>query len=121
MNNMMRQLGGGFGIAIVNTYLAHRVGINYVGLSAHVTQYTMAAQQRIAMMTNALVAKGMSLATAKQTAMAAINGAVMKQTMVKSYLDVFVFVTIFFVACLPLILTIRKGKTTPSPEMAAAH
>jgi hypothetical protein len=68
------------------------------------------------------MSKGATMAVAKQQATAAIEGAVLQQTMVKSYLDVFVFVTIFFVMCLPLILTIRKGHTPMSrDDMAAAH
>lgn len=121
LNNMMRQLGGSFGIAIVNTYLAHRVAINFNGLAAHVTQYSMAAQQRLNVIMNGLMARGVPLAAAKQQALAAVSGSVMRQTMLKSYLDVFVFVTIFFIACLPLIITIRRGSIKPSTDLAAAH
>ncbi|MDP4200877.1 MAG: DHA2 family efflux MFS transporter permease subunit [Bacteroidota bacterium] len=121
LNNMMRQLGGSFGIAIVTTYLAHRIGINRVALLSHVTQYGTATQQRLNMLIHGFVAKGSTLAVAKQQAYAALDGTVMRQTMVKSYLDVFVFVTIFFVLCLPLILTIRKGNAPVSAEMASAH
>lgn len=109
LNNMLRQLGGSFGIAIVTTYLAHRVGVNRVALLSLVTQYSTATQQRLSMLTNGFMAKGSSLAIAKQQALAAIDGSVMRQTMVKSYIDIFLFVTIFFVLCLPLILMIRRG------------
>ncbi len=121
MNNMMRQLGGSFGIAIVNTYLANRMMVNRVSLISNITQYGTATQQRLSMLTHAFMAKGATLVQAKQQALAVIEGIVMQQTMLKSYLDVFIFVTIFFVACLPLILTIRKGRAAPSPELAAAH
>jgi DHA2 family multidrug resistance protein len=122
LNNMMRQLGGSFGIAIVNTFLAHRLANNRVGLISHVTQYSTAAQERINAMVQSFMAKGETMAVAKQQAMAALDGAVTRQTMVRSYLDVFVFVTIFFVLCLPLILTIRRGKAPASAEaMSGAH
>jgi DHA2 family multidrug resistance protein len=121
LNNMMRQLGGSFGIAIVNTYLAHRIGVNRIGLISHVSQYNFATQERINQLMHGFVARGSSLVAAKQQAIAAIAGMVTRQTMVKSYLDVFVFVTLFFVACLPLIVTIRQGKTKATAEMASAH
>ncbi len=121
LNNMMRQLGGSFGIAIVTTYLAHRIGVNRVALLSHVNQYSTATQQRLSMLTNGFMAKGSSLAVAKQQAYAALDGGLMRQAMLKSYLDIFLFVTIFFVACLPLILTIRKGRTAVSAEAALAH
>ena len=114
-------MAGSFGIAIVNTYLAHRMAVNRVGLIAHVTQYGYATQERLNGLIQGFVAKGSTLAVAKQQAIGALNGMVTRQTMVKSYLDIFVFVTIFFVICLPLIVTIRKGHAAPTPEMAAAH
>ena len=121
INNMMRQLGGSFGIAIVNTYLDHRMMINRTALISHVSQYSFATQQRLDMLTQGFMAKGSTAYVAKQRALAALEGMVVRQTMVKSYLDVFMFVTIFFVLCLPLILTIRKGHTPVSAEMVAAH
>ncbi len=121
LNNMMRQLGGSFGIAIVNTYLVDRMAVNRVGLISHVTQYGVATQQRLNGLMQSFVSKGSTVAVAKQQALAALDGMVTRQTMVKSYLDIFVFVTLFFVACLPLILTIRKGKAVVTAEMAGAH
>ncbi len=121
LNNMMRQLGGSFGIAIVNTYLAHRIGVNRVGLISHVTEYSMATQQRLNGMIQAFMAKGSSLVAAKQQAMKALDGMVIRQTMVKSYLDIFLFVTVFFLLCLPLIMTLRRGRTAVSADAAAAH
>jgi len=121
MNNMMRQLGGSFGIAIVNTYLGHRVAANRVGLIAHITPYATAVQQRLSLLVQGFVSKGSSLAIAKQQAYAALDGMVMRQTMLRSYLDIFVFVTIFFVVCLPLILTIRRGNAPTPSEPIAAH
>jgi DHA2 family multidrug resistance protein len=121
LNNMMRQLGGSFGIALVNTYLAQRIAVNRVGLISHVTAYGTATQLRLNALMQGFMAKGASLVVARQQAQAALEGAVMRQTMVKSYLDVFLFVTIFFVACLPLILMIRRGKTAPAGAEAMAH
>jgi DHA2 family multidrug resistance protein len=121
LNNMMRQLGGSFGIAIVNTYLASRIAVNRVALLSHVSQYDFATQTRLNGLVQTFVSKGSSLAVAKQQAIVALNGMVTRQVMTKSYLDVFVFVTIFFMLCLPLILSIRKGKTVASAEAAAAH
>jgi DHA2 family multidrug resistance protein len=124
LNNMMRQLGGSFGIAIVNTYLAHRMAVNRVDLISHVTDYGFAAQQRIGQLVSGFMAKGATFVEAHQKAMAAIEATVTQQTMLKSFLDVFMFVTIFFLACLPLILTVRKGKIDPAASreaMSGAH
>ena len=121
MNNMMRQLGGSFGIAIVNTYLYHRLAINRVGLISHVTQYSTATQMRLNALIQGFMSKGSTYAVARRRAFGALEGIVSQQTALKAYLDVFVFVSIFFVACLPLILTIRRGHVASGGGVIAAH
>ncbi len=121
MNNMMRQLGGSFGIAIVNTYLDRRLMANRMGLISHVTQYSTATQIRMYQLVHGFMSKGALPGVARQQAIKALGGIVVRQSMVKSFLDIFILVTIFFVACLPLILTIRKGDAPVSAEAAAAH
>ena len=91
LNNMMRQLGGSFGIAIVNTYLVNRMAVNRVGLISHVTQYGVATQQRLNGLVQSFVSKGAPLAVAKQQALAALDGMVTRQTMVKKLPRYFCF------------------------------
>jgi DHA2 family multidrug resistance protein len=122
LNNMMRQFGGSFGIAFVNTYVAHRLASNRIGLISNITQYSAATQQRLNAMIGAFMANGADAATAKQQAYAALEGTVMKQTYLLSYMDVFVLVAIFFLACIPLIVMVRrKGTPAPGFDAAAAH
>ncbi|MEO6938555.1 MAG: DHA2 family efflux MFS transporter permease subunit [Candidatus Kapaibacterium sp.] len=122
LNNMMRQLGGSFGIAIVNTYLAHRYAANRSMLISHVTQYDFATQQRVGALTSGLVAKGVPLATAHQQALTVLNGLVSRQMLIKSFIDVFIFVTLFFVLCIPLILIVRSEKRAlPAGVALDAH
>lgn len=119
LNNMMRQLGGGFGIAIVNTYLAQRYAANRLMLVEHVSQYNYATQQRLSAMTGAFMAKGASAYSAKQQAIAVLDGLVSRQMLLKSFIDVFIFVTLFFVLCIPLIIIVRReGKPVPGASMA---
>jgi len=124
LNNMMRQLGGSFGIAIVNTYLAHRFASNRVMLISHVTPYDNATQQTLGGLIQAFMAKGASFLTAQKQAFAALEGMVTRQMMLKSYMDVFVFVTLFFVAVIPLVVFLRRSKDTslpPADAASAAH
>ncbi len=121
VNNMMRQLGGSFGIAIVNTYLDHRMMVNRVDLISHITQYGTATQMRLQQLVQGFTAKGTLPGLARQQAIGALQGIVARQTMLKSFVDIFVFVTMFFVISLPLILTIRQGHAAPAGEPIAAH
>jgi DHA2 family multidrug resistance protein len=121
LNNMMRQLGGSFGIAIVNTYLAHRYAANRMMLISHVSQYDFTTQQRLQGLIGNFMAKGAPFLTAQRRAYAALDGIVAQQMLVKSFVDVFIFVTIFFVLCIPLILTVRRGKAGPPTVSMDAH
>ena len=121
LNNMMRQLGGSFGIAIVNTYLAHRYAANRMMLISHVSQYDFTTQQRLQGLIGNFMAKGAPFLTAQRRAYAALDGIVAQQMLVKSFVDVFIFVTIFFVLCIPLIMTVRRGKAGPPTVSMDAH
>ncbi len=126
LNNMMRQLGGSFGIALINTFIAHRVASNRAGLASHVTLFDPATQEQLSALTQGFMAKGAAFATAQQQAYAVLNGKIAEQTMLLSYMDAFVLVAVFFLACIPLILIVRrKSKAEPAEkvdlEPLAAH
>ena len=119
LNNMMRQLGGSFGIAFVNTYVAHRMATHRVDLISHISLFDPATQQRLSGMIGGMMAKGMAYATAVQQAYAMLEGTVMRQMMLLSYLDVFNLVALFFVGCIPLIMIVRRKDPPPQPEASA--
>ena len=112
LNNMMRQLGGSFGIAGVNTFLAHKVAQHRVDLLGNINPYNNAFAERLHGYTQHFADQGASPAEAGARAMAAIDFAVNKQSTLMSYLDGYFLVGIVFALALPLLLlTIgnRKG------------
>ncbi|MDB5036130.1 MAG: major facilitator transporter [Chlorobi bacterium] len=115
LNNMMRQFGGSFGIAMINTFIAHRAAANRAGLISHITAYDPATQERIAMMTRGFMAKGAAFAMAQKQAFAVLEGTITRQVMLLSYMDAFVLVAIFFMACIPLIIIVRMKKNADAP------
>lgn len=120
LNNMMRQLGGSFGIALINTYIAHRMGANRTALITHVTNYDPVSQDRISALTHFFMSKGASLATAQQQAYAALEGEVSRQAALLSYMDAFKLVVVFFLLCIPLILFLRQKRLPVAPSGPAA-
>ena len=56
--NLMRQLGGSVGIALSATLLQRFTSIHRADLAANVTQYSEAARERIAAITQALIGRG---------------------------------------------------------------
>jgi DHA2 family multidrug resistance protein len=110
LTNMMRQLGGSFGVALVATYIQRRSWTHRVNLLSHVSVYDTAVRERLAAMTQGLVAKGSDLFGAQRQAYAALEGAVLKQTLLLSYMDAFRIVGIFFLCCIPLLLVFKRGR-----------
>ena len=120
LNNMMRQLGGSFGIAIITTMLHLRQGYHRNILLENINQYNPAFTERFNAYVNGFVAKGFSMADAQQAAYKAIEGAVVRQTYLLSYLDGFYFVGVFFLFCIPLLFLQPISKSGNAPP-ADAH
>jgi DHA2 family multidrug resistance protein len=113
--NMMRQLGGSFGVALVATYIQHRSATHRQNLLAHVSIYDFALRQRLAGVTRGLMAKGSTLAQAQRQAYGAIEGVVTRQTFLLTYMDAFRIVGVFFLLCIPLLLLFKRGRRTTGP------
>lgn len=118
INNMMRQLGGAFGIAITNTYITNRVATHRADLVANVDN-GFVATERLNQLTNFFISKGADLISAKNQALHMIDNIVNQQAALLSYQDAFRLVGIFFIICLPLIALVKR-KTLSKEEAAEA-
>lgn len=96
LNNMMRQLGGSFGISIINTYVARRVASHRVDLISHITPYNPVSVERIKTYTGLFQQKGFGVLEAKQKAMGLIEKLVVQQSSFLSYLDGYFLIGLFF-------------------------
>jgi DHA2 family multidrug resistance protein len=119
LNNMMRQLGGSFGIALITTLIHLRQGYHRSMLLENINNYNPAFAERFNSIYNNFIAKGYAAADATTLAYKAIEGAVVKQTFLLSYMDGFWFTGVFFVFCIPL-LYLQKIKLG-APVAAGGH
>jgi len=119
LSNMIRQLGGSFGVAIMAAFLSYRATIHRDALASRISEYNPIAFERLQQITAGLMAKGSSMIEAKQKAIAMLQGAVMKQAMLLSYLDAFLLVGIFFVICIPILLIYRHNPTHGASNVPA--
>lgn len=108
--NLMRQLGGSVGIALSATLLQRFTAIHRADLAASVTPYAEATRERIAMITQALVARGDVPAIAETKAIGFVNGIVTKQAMMLSFEQLFLLFGVAFVLSLPLLLLMHRNK-----------
>jgi len=121
LNNMMRQMGGSFGIALINTYIAHRAANVRYSLVSHITGSDLPTQIRLRQATEHFAATATSAYEAGQQALAALEGAVVRQTYLISYMDAFRLLAVLNAACILLVLvTIKRKKKVAAPGVNAA-
>ena len=120
---MMRQLGGSFGIAAITTFLATRAVFYRADLVAKLDVSNLAVQQRVTGLTNNFIAKGYTPDRALQAAYKALDFTVTKQASVLSFMDVFLYLGLAFLVCIPFILLVRqkKGKAEKVDLSEAMH
>jgi DHA2 family multidrug resistance protein len=115
LNNMMRQLGGSFGISVIDTYYARRNAVHRTDLLSNVTATNPLVTNRINGYTQYFQSKGITLIDAKQKAFDMLNIAVVKQSSMLSYLDAFLLIGCLFALTLPLLLFVMKRGSKPVP------
>jgi DHA2 family multidrug resistance protein len=119
--NLMRNIGASIGIAAVTTISARHAQAHAHDLSANVTPYNPAAQSTLQSMEQAFIARGMDAVTATKQAYAAIYAMVQRQAAMMGYIDVFLLLAIMFIACLPLILLMKKPRKAAAGPGAMGH
>jgi DHA2 family multidrug resistance protein len=121
LNNMMRQMGGSFGIAFINTFLDHRTAAHRLTLVSRLAPGDLATTLRLDAITHSLLAKGDTLLQASQQALGILELTIQRQASLLSYLDAFRFVGTLSVICMPLILFTGRSRVTRAAAAAAAE
>jgi MFS transporter, DHA2 family, multidrug resistance protein len=110
LNNMMRQLGGSFGLAMVNTYLTNRNAVHRADLLTNITSDNPSAVKRLADYTGYFMQKGASAFDAHRRAIQVMDNVVTKQSSLMSFNDAYLLIGIVFLVSLPLLLLSSKRK-----------
>lgn len=115
---MMRQLGGSFGIALITTFITRFSQEHRVNLIAHLDITKVELQTRIQQLKAGFMSKGFTPNEALAKAYQVIDFSVTKQSTVMSYMDIFMYLGIMFLLCIPIIFFIKKGKNKINPADA---
>ncbi|MHA4807415.1 DHA2 family efflux MFS transporter permease subunit [Flavitalea flava] len=122
LNNMMRQLGGSFGISLVNTFSARRLAFHRLSLISHITPDDPLTMERLNTYTGYFQAKGGTLSEAHQQALGVLEQTVVKQSTLLSYLDSYLLVGLLFLLTLPLLLLVNNRNKQKIPvKILADH
>ncbi len=121
LNNMMRQVGGSFGIAFINTFLDHRLAQHRSTLVSYLAAGHPATTGRLRMFSLGLQAHGATPWEAPRRALALLDLSVERQASLLSYLDAYHLVGMICLCCLPVILIAgRPAKPSREATIAAA-
>jgi DHA2 family multidrug resistance protein len=110
LTNMLRQLGGAFGIATMNTYIAHRHMLHRTDLVSNLQMNDPEMLQRLNAMKQTFISKGFDVFTANNMSYKAMDGIINQNAYMLSYLDGFRLIAIFFLCAIPLMFLLRAKK-----------
>ncbi|AJE45443.1 DHA2 family efflux MFS transporter permease subunit [Celeribacter indicus] len=113
--NLMRNLGGAVGLAIINTLLTNRGDLHYARLAEHVSWANPEAVDQLDMMARNLTAQGVE---GQAGALAQMAGRLQQQATVMSFADVFYLLAMLFALLAAAALLM---KTPPADKEVAAH
>jgi DHA2 family multidrug resistance protein len=117
--NLARQLGGSFGIAVLNTFLTNHIQFHRVDLLQNIYSYRPEVVQRIHGMVASLMAHGYTALAAQKAALAVLDGEVMRQASMLAYNDAWMIILLSFVLVSPAIFLLGKAK--PGAGAGAGH
>ena len=111
-SGMMRQLGGSFGVAMISTFVARQTQVHRKDLVNHLDANSPLVQQRVHSLASTLIAKGTPSNAATGAAYRMLDGSLTKQATLLSYMDVFLWVGVLFLICVPFVLVfIKKARS----------
>ncbi|GAO41271.1 DHA2 family efflux MFS transporter permease subunit [Flavihumibacter petaseus] len=107
---MMRQLGGSFGVAIITTFITRRNVFHRQSLVSHLDVNDPDVQQRVAALQHSFTGKGMPVDVAAKSSYQLLEMTVNRQAVVLSYMDVFLYLGVMFLLCVPFVLMVRRNR-----------
>lgn len=108
--NLLRNVGGSVGIAVAATMLSRQTQFFQNTLVDSVTPYSPVAQQKLELLKQGFMLRGLDAATAHKASLAAINGIVQRQAGMLAYNHIFWIVGLTFLGVIPFLLLLRKQK-----------
>lgn len=121
ISNFSRNLGGGIGISLLNTFMARQNQIHRTMLSAHTNYANPTFVQRLDALAQGFMAMGMSAAQASHKALAQLSAEVDLQSNVLSFVNAFWWLGLVVLLLAPLPFLMRLPTPEEAKDAAAAH
>jgi DHA2 family multidrug resistance protein len=121
LNSLMRQIGGAVGLAIFATLIGNYAVVARGGIDPHMTLTRPEVWQRLQMLTQGFVARGMDSVSARSAALRVMTGSVMGQSMVLSFDHIFILAGGLFLLVLPLLFFLKMPKQEKPASPGEMH
>jgi DHA2 family multidrug resistance protein len=115
--NMMRNLGGSIGIALLSTLITNREHLHSERIVSTITPGTAGLSERLGGLTQMLIMKGLDPATAARGALKLLDGSASEQAFLLAYGDAFFVIGVVMAGSSLLLFFVKK----PQKAQAAAH
>jgi len=116
--NLMRNIGGGIGIATTATMLARRSQSTAAILGDNVTAYNPAARSMLAATREAFIRSGSDPVTATSRSYAALAGMIHRQATMVAFVEIFTMLGVIFLVLVPLVFLMKQPR---GKQAAPAH
>lgn len=118
---MMRQLGGSFGVAVIITFMSRRSMMHRNDLVSKININDPVVQNKLYALQQGITSRGMNPFSAKQAALQLMDLSVSKQVSVLSYMDVFLYLGVLFLLCIPFVLLVKGNRKKKVDLSEAVH
>ncbi len=108
--NLLRNLGGSFGVAFVTTMIARRAQFHQVRLVEHLTPFDTNYQLTSSHAAQFLQQRGFDASASQHGGLSAIYGQFQRQASMMSFNDAFYLLSVFMILILPLIFLMKRVK-----------
>ncbi len=115
--NLLRNLGGSFGVAFVTTVLSRRAQFHQNRLVENLTPFDRTYQIFSEQSAQFLQYRGMESSLSDQGALGTMYKELLRQASMLSFNDAFRIVSIIMICVLPLVLFMKRAKATAPPGM----
>jgi DHA2 family multidrug resistance protein len=117
--NMMRNIGGSIGIALLATLLSRREQLHSERIGEHVSAYDLPIQQRTSEGIGYFVSRGADSWTANQRVLGSMQGAIRRQAFLMAFNDCFYVIGMVLFAAGGAVILLHRIE--PGGSGAAAH
>ena len=118
--NLMRNIGGGVGIAITGTMLARMRQSNGALLGEHVSAFDPTTTSVLEQLKAGFMAGGSDIVSATNQAYVALYGMIQRQASMVAFVNIFRLLGFLFLVLIPLVMIMRRPKGSAGP-VAGAH